>query len=147
DPAVRHRLLLPPQQLPAVRAAVALQVAAPLERLEVLEDGGRRLAQTRRELAHAGHVAARVAERLERAQDVELFAGQWVAHSASSRARLRRIVVIERTTNDQAPCDAATISHPVPPETTSPRDLLGRSLRNLRLSVTDRCNLRCQYCM
>ncbi len=28
-----------------------------------------------------------------------------------------------------------------------PRDLLGRPLRNLRLSVTDRCNLRCQYCM
>ncbi len=28
-----------------------------------------------------------------------------------------------------------------------PIDLLGRPLRNLRLSVTDRCNLRCQYCM
>jgi len=27
------------------------------------------------------------------------------------------------------------------------KDLLGRPLRNLRLSVTDRCNLRCQYCM
>ena len=26
-------------------------------------------------------------------------------------------------------------------------DTLGRPLRNLRLSVTDRCNLRCQYCM
>ncbi|HVQ75137.1 MAG TPA: GTP 3',8-cyclase MoaA [Candidatus Binatia bacterium] len=26
-------------------------------------------------------------------------------------------------------------------------DLRGRPLRNLRLSVTDRCNLRCQYCM
>lgn len=26
-------------------------------------------------------------------------------------------------------------------------DALGRPLRNLRLSVTDRCNLRCQYCM
>jgi cyclic pyranopterin phosphate synthase len=26
-------------------------------------------------------------------------------------------------------------------------DLFGRPLRNLRLSVTDRCNLRCQYCM
>jgi cyclic pyranopterin phosphate synthase len=28
-----------------------------------------------------------------------------------------------------------------------PLDLLGRPLRNLRLSVTDRCNLRCNYCM
>jgi cyclic pyranopterin phosphate synthase len=27
------------------------------------------------------------------------------------------------------------------------RDTFGRPLRNLRLSVTDRCNLRCQYCM
>jgi cyclic pyranopterin phosphate synthase len=29
----------------------------------------------------------------------------------------------------------------------SPLDRLGRPLRNLRVSVTDRCNLRCQYCM
>ncbi|HEV8318002.1 MAG TPA: GTP 3',8-cyclase MoaA [Vicinamibacterales bacterium] len=28
-----------------------------------------------------------------------------------------------------------------------PIDTLGRPLRNLRLSVTDRCNLRCSYCM
>ena len=28
-----------------------------------------------------------------------------------------------------------------------PLDTLGRPLRNLRVSVTDRCNLRCQYCM
>jgi cyclic pyranopterin phosphate synthase len=27
------------------------------------------------------------------------------------------------------------------------RDVLGRGLRSLRLSVTDRCNLRCSYCM
>src|SRR5262249_56046477 len=27
------------------------------------------------------------------------------------------------------------------------RDVLNRPLRNLRLSVTDRCNLRCHYCM
>jgi cyclic pyranopterin phosphate synthase len=27
------------------------------------------------------------------------------------------------------------------------KDKLGRPLANLRLSVTDRCNLRCQYCM
>src|SRR5215216_4551902 len=26
-------------------------------------------------------------------------------------------------------------------------DTLGRPLRNLRISVTDRCNLRCEYCM
>ena len=26
-------------------------------------------------------------------------------------------------------------------------DVFGRALRNLRISVTDRCNLRCAYCM
>src|SRR5919106_1583514 len=30
---------------------------------------------------------------------------------------------------------------------TALRDLFGRPLKNLRLSVTDRCNLRCSYCM
>jgi cyclic pyranopterin phosphate synthase len=29
----------------------------------------------------------------------------------------------------------------------SPTDVFGRPLRNLRVSVTDRCNLRCGYCM
>ncbi|MDF3822827.1 hypothetical protein P3G55_23215, partial [Leptospira sp. 96542] len=28
-----------------------------------------------------------------------------------------------------------------------PRDRLGRPLRDLRISVTDRCNFRCSYCM
>ncbi len=28
-----------------------------------------------------------------------------------------------------------------------PRDLLSRPLRDLRISVTDRCNFRCRYCM
>jgi cyclic pyranopterin phosphate synthase len=28
-----------------------------------------------------------------------------------------------------------------------PTDTLGRPLRNLRISVTDRCNMRCRYCM
>ena len=34
-----------------------------------------------------------------------------------------------------------------PPAGPGLRDTLGRPLRNLRVSVTDRCNLRCQYCM
>jgi cyclic pyranopterin phosphate synthase len=29
----------------------------------------------------------------------------------------------------------------------APRDTLGRPLRDLRISVTDRCNFRCPYCM
>src|SRR5688572_10981101 len=52
--------------------------------------------------------------------------------------------VNERVTNDQAPGSrgAATI-RPMPVVL----DTFSRPLRNLRLSVTDRCNLRCQYCM
>jgi cyclic pyranopterin phosphate synthase len=30
---------------------------------------------------------------------------------------------------------------------TGPRDTLGRPIRDLRISVTDRCNFRCPYCM
>ncbi len=33
------------------------------------------------------------------------------------------------------------------PATTPPLDLLGRPVRDLRVSLTDRCNLRCTYCM
>lgn len=29
----------------------------------------------------------------------------------------------------------------------TPRDTFGRPLGSLRISVTDRCNLRCHYCM
>jgi cyclic pyranopterin phosphate synthase len=32
-------------------------------------------------------------------------------------------------------------------ESTAPLDRLGRPLRDLRISVTDRCNFRCSYCM
>jgi GTP 3',8-cyclase len=41
-------------------------------------------------------------------------------------------------------------SHPLTPEEVSSgglADQLGRPLRSLRVSVTDRCNLRCNYCM
>ncbi len=33
------------------------------------------------------------------------------------------------------------------PGTDDIKDTLGRPLKSLRLSVTDRCNLRCKYCM
>jgi cyclic pyranopterin phosphate synthase len=36
---------------------------------------------------------------------------------------------------------------PVPQELPGVQDAFGRLLRSLRLSVTDRCNLRCKYCM
>ena len=45
-----------------------------------------------------------------------------------------------------APEGAALLA---PPEAVGPhlRDTLGRPLRDLRISVTDRCNFRCSYCM
>ncbi len=41
------------------------------------------------------------------------------------------------------------MSPPTPSSTTPAevRDRLGRALRDLRISVTDRCNFRCRYCM
>jgi GTP 3',8-cyclase len=36
---------------------------------------------------------------------------------------------------------------PVPQKLSAVQDAFGRPLRSLRLSVTDRCNLRCKYCM
>ena len=40
-----------------------------------------------------------------------------------------------------------TTNNPQPDPSPMLADTFGRPLRNLRLSVTDRCNLRCQYCM
>jgi cyclic pyranopterin phosphate synthase len=40
-----------------------------------------------------------------------------------------------------------TTELPVLPATPGPRDTLGRPLQDLRISVTDRCNFRCVYCM
>ena len=40
------------------------------------------------------------------------------------------------------------MNEPVPsPALTASRDRLGRPLRDLRISITDRCNFRCVYCM
>jgi len=40
------------------------------------------------------------------------------------------------------------MNDPVPsPTLTASRDRLGRPLRDLRISITDRCNFRCVYCM
>ena len=35
----------------------------------------------------------------------------------------------------------------MPDQTTTINDALGRPIRDLRISVTDRCNYRCTYCM
>jgi cyclic pyranopterin phosphate synthase len=51
--------------------------------------------------------------------------------------------------------DQRQSAHPMPPANTLggasptalPMDRLGRPLRDLRISVTDRCNFRCSYCM
>src|SRR5512145_1226084 len=45
--------------------------------------------------------------------------------------------------------DALPPRGPVPPRSAivTPRDMRGRALRDLRVSVTDRCNFRCTYCM
>src|ERR1700730_4957012 len=42
---------------------------------------------------------------------------------------------------------ALRLNEPGPSEAPMLRDALGRPLRDLRISVTDRCNFRCVYCM
>ena len=42
---------------------------------------------------------------------------------------------------------SATRSKPVPQASALPLDVLGRPLRDLRLSVIEACNFRCPYCM
>ena len=40
------------------------------------------------------------------------------------------------------------MSAPIPLQVlNTPRDMLGRPLTDLRISVVDRCNFRCPYCM
>jgi cyclic pyranopterin phosphate synthase len=41
----------------------------------------------------------------------------------------------------------SAVPRPSGPTDSPPTDRLERPLRNLRISVTDRCNLRCRYCM
>jgi GTP 3',8-cyclase len=61
-------------------------------------------------------------------------------------------IVEERSlsTDDQGPLSAA-VALPLPSSgmagTGLLTDMLGRALRDLRISVTDRCNFRCSYCM
>jgi GTP 3',8-cyclase len=43
--------------------------------------------------------------------------------------------------------DASPANSPAVSPSAAPADRLGRRLRDLRISVTDRCNFRCRYCM
>src|SRR6202790_1876284 len=52
----------------------------------------------------------------------------------------------EPTPTDQLPpAEPATVR--ILPRALLPRDTLGRPLHDLRISVMDRCNFRCPYCM
>src|SRR6202166_5421709 len=52
----------------------------------------------------------------------------------------------EPTPTDQLPpAQPATVG--ILPRALLPRDTLGRPLHDLRISVMDRCNFRCPYCM
>src|ERR1700730_13005616 len=67
---------------------------------------------------------------------------------AAPQVRGRRAGTVEppvRGTNRVATVPSARFSAYNSPLTMN--DTFGRPLRNLRLSVTDRCNLRCEYCM
>jgi cyclic pyranopterin phosphate synthase len=69
------------------------------------------------------------------------------AFEACSQAmdRLKEVVPIWKKEN--APTGRTTWVHPTPPVPEKLIDGFGRIHNNLRISVTDRCNLRCTYCM
>src|SRR5487761_2558626 len=52
----------------------------------------------------------------------------------------RVIALVDAGRHKPLPPPAALVAGPA-------RDRLGRALRDLRISVTDRCNFRCVYCM
>lgn len=49
--------------------------------------------------------------------------------------------------DERAPTRPATVPRLLQAPTGDLRDRLGRPLRDLRISITDRCNFRCSYCM
>ncbi len=51
--------------------------------------------------------------------------------------------MLDQTTTRGAPASGSAPA----PGAAEPRDRLGRALHDLRISVTDRCNFRCPYCM
>ena len=52
------------------------------------------------------------------------------------------------TKNHRRPTSGSSLAHPEESAAAdSSKDTLGRPLRDMRISVTDRCNFRCSYCM
>ncbi|MEO7128387.1 MAG: radical SAM protein, partial [Rhodoferax sp.] len=59
----------------------------------------------------------------------------------------RVIPLLDHRTPALAPPSVTTDPHTSTAATGRVSDRLGRPLRDLRISVTDRCNFRCTYCM
>jgi cyclic pyranopterin phosphate synthase len=68
-----------------------------------------------------------------------------VVESASGTSGVRRSYRRARGTTDPVCVGTADREYDTSPM--EPLDRLGRPLRDLRISVTDRCNFRCTYCM
>ncbi|MDO8771876.1 MAG: GTP 3',8-cyclase MoaA [Burkholderiaceae bacterium] len=73
---------------------------------------------------------------------------EFVPESASKPVTPKRVIVLhhERAANLTAPLLALSNLQPVQANGLL-ADQLGRPLHDLRISVTDRCNFRCSYCM
>ena len=63
-----------------------------------------------------------------------------------SNSKPPRVIPVHDQRQSAYPMPAAN-THGGPSLATLPMDRLGRPLRDLRISVTDRCNFRCSYCM
>src|SRR5687768_4126178 len=62
-------------------------------------------------------------------------------------ARPRCAFVTDTSRTASRPAAATILVMSTTSRETRPRDTLGRPIHDLRISVTDRCNFRCTYCM
>ncbi len=72
----------------------------------------------------------------------------FTAHSATIKRMAERIIPIQRAPSAPLPVDMPMrVPKDAPPANGLLADTRGRRLHDLRISVTDRCNFRCTYCM
>lgn len=79
--------------------------------------------------------------------DAPIYEGRQPSLESSNSDSLKRIIPIRPAPINPVPRFPAQEQHPAPTAISQPTDRLGRPLHDLRISLTDRCNFRCPYCM
>src|SRR3989475_207367 len=90
------------------------------------------------------HRGGRSALRLDTDQELQACAVPGHRHSGKIAGMAERVIPL---VDERAPTRPAAVPSLLQTPTGDLQDRLGRSLRDLRISITDRCNFRCSYCM